>query len=186
MSLWRDWLDKRALRTRARSYVDTLCAEPAAEDVAWLAANGTSGDTDHARWELRYARRALGLLSAQRDALDDKTASAVAYALASALARDPSIAPGKLGVAERQLNARLRAYADALSNRAGAGTGWHLGRTLIEFAGRRESVSPEVIAHAGDIIARYLAEANSALRDAFGAAALPDDVAPSALKSGAR
>jgi hypothetical protein len=186
MSLWREWLARRALRTRARAYVRALCAEPTTDDVAWLAANGTGGDADHARWELRYARRALGLLSAQRDALDDKTASAVAHALGAALARDPSIAAGKLRVAERQLNARLRAYADALSNREGAGTGWHLGRTLIEFAGRGESVPADVIAHAGDIIARYLTEANSALRDSFGAAALPDDVAPSALRSTAR
>jgi hypothetical protein len=186
MSLWREWLARRALNARARAYVAALCSEPAAEDVAWLAANGTGGDADHARWELRYARRAVGLISAQRDALDDKTASAVARALGAALARDPSIAAGKLRVAERQLNARLRAYADALSNRAGAGTGWHLGRTLLEFAGRRESVPPEVVAYAGDMIARYLVEANSALRHAFGAAALPDDVAPSALRSGAR
>src|SRR5919108_1973350 len=96
MSLWRDWVAKRALRARARSYVDALCIEPSAEDVAWLAANGTGGDADHARWELRYARRALGLLSAQRDALDDQTASAVAHALAAALGRDSSIAAGEV------------------------------------------------------------------------------------------
>jgi hypothetical protein len=186
MSLWREWLGKRALRARAEAYVAALCTEPAAEDVAWLAANGSGGDVDHARWELRYARRALGLLSAQRDALDDQTASVVARALAAALARDRSIATGKLRVAERQLNARLRAYTDALANREGAGTGWHLGRTLIEFAGRRESIPADVIARAGDILARYLAEANAALRNYFGAAALPEDVTPSTLRSGAR
>lgn len=186
MSFWRDWLAERDRRARAAAYVEALFAEPATDDVAWLAANGTGGDTDHARWELRYARRALGLLTAQRDALDDRTASVVARALADALARDPAIAPGKLRVAERQLNARLRAYGDALAKRAGAGTGWHLGRALLEFAGSGDDVPAETVAHAADLLARYLTQANSALRERFGAVDLPDQVAPSAVRSARR
>jgi hypothetical protein len=150
--------------------------------VSWLAAQATGGDTDHARWELRYARRALGLLTAQRDALDDRTASVVARALAAALARDPAIAAGKLRVAERQFNMRLRGYADALSNRAGEGSGWHLGRALIEFAGRRDAVSAEIVAHGAEILARYLGDGNLALREHFGAAVLPEDAVPSSLR----
>ncbi|MEJ7810498.1 MAG: hypothetical protein WKG32_08845, partial [Gemmatimonadaceae bacterium] len=125
-SAWVDWRADRALRGRAAAYVGILFEEPRDEDVTWLASHGAGGDADHARWELRYARRALGLLSAERDALDDRTASVVARALASALARDPHVAAGKLRVAERQLNARLRAYGEALGNREGAGSGWHL------------------------------------------------------------
>jgi len=178
---WRDWRAGRAERSRAERYVATLTLDPAAEDVRWLAEAASGGDLDHARWELRYARRALGLLTAQRDALDDRTASLVARALARALARDPAVAPGKLAVAERQLNARLRAYADALANRGGAGSGWHLGRTLLEFAGRRDAAPPETVTHAATMLSRYLADANAALREGFGAAALPEDVAPSAL-----
>jgi hypothetical protein len=185
LALFGAWRTNRALKTRAAALVDMLCREPAADDVSWLAEHGTGGDADHARWELRYARRALGLLSAERDALDDRTASAVAHALARALARDPNVAPGKLRVVERQLNARLRAYGDALTNREGAGTGWHLGRTLLQFAGRKEGAPPEVVAHAGDLVSRYLAEANEALREHFGVASLPEDVAPSALRRGA-
>ena len=169
----RAWTVDRDQRRRAASYVAALCAEPAEEDVTWLSEHGTDCDTDHARWELRYARRALGLLAAQRDALDDRTASVVATELARSLANDPAIAPGKIRMAERQLNARLSAYGEALGNREGEGSGWHLGRTLLEFAGHRDAVRPSVVATAGDLLARYLGEANAALRRSFGAATLP-------------
>jgi hypothetical protein len=153
--------------------VSALCVEPAEADVEWLSTHGTDGDIDHARWELRYARRALGLLGAQRDALDDRTASLVATELARSLAGDRAVARGKLRMAERQLNARLSAYGDALANRAGEGSGWHLGRALLEFAGHRDAANPEVVAQAGDLLARYLGEANAALRQHFGPATLP-------------
>ncbi|HJU66885.1 MAG TPA: hypothetical protein VJ650_01475 [Gemmatimonadaceae bacterium] len=172
----KQWRAQRALRARAAAYVTALFGEPPDADVQWLAENGTSGDRDHARWELRYAKRALGLLTAQRDALDDRTGSAVAAALGRTLSRDSAIAPGRLRIAERQLNARLRAYGDALVRREGAGTGWHLGRALLEFAGRKEGSAPEVVARAGDILARYLAESNEALREHFGAPRLAEDV----------
>jgi hypothetical protein len=185
-TLFREWRARRALEERAHRYVAALGTDPSKADVEWLAARATGGDLDHARWELRYARRALSLLAAQRDALDDRTASVVARALGLALASDPHIAPGKLKVAERQLNARLAAYRDAIANREGAGTGWHLGRTLLRFAGRRDAVDPADVAQAGDVAARYLEEANEALREQFGVAALPDDVAPSALDPATR
>jgi len=180
--MWRDWRRGRDLREKAKAYVTTLGLEPADDDVAWLAEHGTGGDADHARWELRYARRALGLLTAQRDALDDRTASVVARALAGALARDKAVAAGKLRIAEHQLNERIRAYSEALSNRQGEGSGWHLGRALLEFAGRREAVRAEDVAHASEILSRYLADGNAALRERFGSADLPEDIAPSAVR----
>jgi hypothetical protein len=167
------WTLDREQRRRAATYVAALMAEPAEEDVDWLSEHGTDCDVDHARWELRYARRALGLLGAQLDALDDRTASLVAAALARELANDRAVAPGKIRMAERQLNARLSAYGDALNNRAGEGSGWHLGRALLEFAGHRDAARPEIVAHAGDLLARYMGEANAALRKNFGAATLP-------------
>lgn len=182
MSFWRRWAADRSISAKAAAYVALLGAEPADDDVAWLAANGTSGDVDHARWELRYARRALGLLSAQRDALDDRTASAVAHSLSEFLSRDPAMAAGKLRVVERQLNERLRAYGEALANREGAGAGWHLGRTLLEFAGRRDATPTDVVMHGSELLARYLDEANEALRQSFGAASLPDDTPPAARR----
>jgi hypothetical protein len=183
VTIWREWVAARDRRARAAAYVTALWTEPAPEDVVWLATHATGGDADHARWELRYARRALGLVAAQRDALDDRTASLVARALADALARDPAIAPGKRRIAEQQLNSRLRTYGDALANREGAGTAWHLGRALLSFAGRRDAPPAELVTAAASILIRYLGDANAALRERFGAAALPEDVRPSVLRA---
>lgn len=170
MSFWNRWIADRSPGSRAHDYVAAIVAEPDEADVRWLADNGTGGDLDHARWELRYARRALGLHTARRDALDDRTASLVARALSEYLTRDPAVAAGKLRVVERQLNERLRAYGEALSNREGAGAGWHLGRTLLEFAGRRDALPTDVVLHASELLAGYLGGANEALRKSFGAA----------------
>ncbi|MDQ6886289.1 MAG: hypothetical protein M3068_03240 [Gemmatimonadota bacterium] len=186
VSWWATWRSRRALEMRAAAYVAALGREPPAGDVEWLATVAADGDLDHARWELRYARWAVGLLGAQRDALDDRTASLVARALAASLARDPSIAPGKLRVAERQLNLRLRTYGDALTNREGAGSGWHLGRALLRFAGRSDAVSGEMVARAGDMLSHYLAESNASLRVQFGEATLPDQAAHAVMQANPR
>ncbi|HEY9514405.1 MAG TPA: hypothetical protein VIQ74_01905 [Gemmatimonadaceae bacterium] len=177
MIFWRRWAEERAQKARADAFVSALSAEPAPDDVAWLAATATGGDLDHARWELRYARRALGLLSAQRDALDDRTASLVARSLSEFLVHDPAIAPGKLRVVERQLNARLSAYGEALANREGAGAEWHLGRALLEFAGRRDASEDETVLRGAKLLIGYLGEANDALRESFGDAVPPEDPA---------
>lgn len=174
MSFWRRWISDRSLGVKAEEFVAFIVAEPDEADVRWLAEHGTGGDLDHARWELRYARRALGLHTARRDALDDRTASLVARALSDYLARDPAVAAGKLRVVERQLNERLRVYGEALANREGAGAGWHLGRALLEFAGRRDAVPTEVV-RGSELLAGYLGGANEALRRSFGAASLPED-----------
>jgi hypothetical protein len=178
MSFWRRWVTDRSLAARASEFLATIVAEPDEADVRWLAEQGTSGDVDHARWELRYARRALGLHTARRDALDDQTASAVARALSEYLTRDPAVAAGKLRVVERQLNDRLRGYGEALGNREGAGAAWHLGRTLLEFAGRRDAPPTEVVLHASELLGGYLGAANEALRNSFGVASLPEESAP--------
>jgi len=183
MSFWRRWVEDRTLGTKADRFVASIVAEPDEADVRWLAEHGTHGDPDHARWELRYARRALGLHTARRDALDDRTASVVARALSEYLTRDPAVAAGKLRVVERQLNERLRAYGEALANREGAGAGWHLGRTLLELAGRRDAVPTEVVLHGSELLSGYMSAANEALRTSFGVANLPENVAPAARRS---
>src|SRR3954466_1927208 len=108
----------RELERKAESYVATLMREPADDDVSWLSRSATKGDADHARWELRYARRALGLIIAQRDALDDKTGSVVARTLADAMARDRSVDASTIDIAERQFNARISAYRHSLDARS--------------------------------------------------------------------
>jgi hypothetical protein len=181
MGFWRQWRAERELRKRAAGFTRNLLTEPADDDVRWLAEHGTGGDLDHARWELRYARRALGLLTAERDALDDRTGSLVARELAEAFARDPLIASAKREVAERQFNARLRTYGDVLATREREGTGARLGRALLAFAGRSDPPDDAPLGHAGDILAAYLEGANETLRRLFGTASLPEDIAPSAV-----
>jgi hypothetical protein len=181
MSLWRRWRDERALRRRAAAYVRELEREPDEADVRWLADSGTSGDADHARWELRYARRALGLIVAERDALDDRTASVVARALQESLARDRHVSAAKLDVARQQLNVRLRAYGDALLQRGDGTSSERLGRALVGFAGTSAD-SFGLVARGGELLAGYVADANEALRRQFGEAHLPEDVPPSAVR----
>jgi hypothetical protein len=176
----RAWREQRLLRQRAAGYVRTLAVEPEESTVDWLAREVTRGDADRARWELRYARRALGLLVAGRDALDDRTASVVARELASSLGRDRNVAADKLALAERQLNARLRAYGEALATRgAGEPTAARLGRALLASAGFAGEPPGPLVARAGELLSGYAARSNEALRAAFGTASLPEDVAPS-------
>jgi hypothetical protein len=179
MPLFSRWRAERDLQRKAERYVARLLAEPDDLDVRWLSEGATRGDLDHARWELRYARRALGLLAAERDALDDRTGSLVAHALAAAFERDGNIAAGMRPIAERQFNARLSAYRDGLAAKAGAGTPARMGQTLFAFAGGSFRKVDDHILRGGALLVQYLADANTALREIFGTAALPEHIPPS-------
>lgn len=180
MALFGKWRAARALQRNAAKFVAVLATEPAADDVAWLAQIATRGDEDHARWELRYARRAVALLVAQRDALDDRTGSAVAQAVAEAFEGDDRIDADRRDLAERQFNARLSAYRDALGARVPDAV-IRLGQTLIAFSGGSFRDKDANVRRAGEIVDGYVKEAHETLRDVFGAAALPENVPPSAL-----
>lgn len=178
------WIEQRRLRRTAALYVQTLLEEPDPDDVAWLSQAATRGDLDRARWELRYARRAAGLLSAERDALDDRTASAVARELGESWLKDRNIAAAMRHTAEQQFNARLRALGQALMARSSPEpTGTRLGRALLLAAGQ-PSPDRKDVERAGSVISMYLERANESLRKEFGTATLPDNVAPSALQPG--
>ncbi len=69
MSIFGRSRTERDEQLRSEAFVRHLMSEPAVEDVDWLARIATNGDADHARWELRYARRALGLVRPTHDAL---------------------------------------------------------------------------------------------------------------------
>jgi hypothetical protein len=181
LPLFARWRAERELQRKAAAYVITLFREPDPVDVDWLNQTATRGDADHARWELRYARRALGLIAAQRDALDDRTASMVAKEISEAFARDHNIAAGMLETVERQYNARLSAYRDGLAARGGPPTLVRMGQTLFAFAGGSFRLKDGNIERAGELLAAYLAQANEGLRASFGTAALPDDVVPSEI-----
>ncbi|MEP7384572.1 MAG: hypothetical protein ABI910_23060 [Gemmatimonadota bacterium] len=178
--LFDEWRSEWRLKRGLTGYVAALMSDPDPSDVDWLAAAATSGDTDRAAWELRYARRALGMVVSQRDALDDRTSSLVARELAAAQQADRKVAPAMLKVAERQFNDRLSAYRDVLTSRVPSeGTGARLGRTLLQISGAARAPD-DLIARAAEILARYVGEANEALRLAFGAPTLPPDALPSA------
>jgi hypothetical protein len=183
MPLFKKWRAARQLQRKADQYVGALIVEPAADDVTWLARAATRGDEDHARWELRYARRAIGLLVAQRDALDDRTGSLVARALSDAFERDQRIDRDRRELAERQFNARLSAYRDALAARV-ADSAVRLGQTLLAFAGGSFREIDANVRRAGAVLVDYEKEANETLRSVFGTAALPENVPPSAVVNG--
>jgi hypothetical protein len=184
MPIFARWRAERELARKAAGYVEKLFREPDPNDVQWLAETATRGDVDHACWELRYARRALGLIAAQRDALDDRTASIVAREITGAFGGDRHIAAGMVETSERQFNARLSAYRDGLAAKAGAPTAIRMGQTLFAFAGGSFKLQDANIVRAGELLGSYLAEANEALRASFGTAALPENVRPSALAGG--
>lgn len=185
MVFFKEWRAARQLQRKADQFIAAVVAEPDAGDVAWLASIATKGDEDHARWELRYARRALGLLVAQRDALDDRTGSIVARALGDAFERDDRIGTDRRDLAERQFNARLSAYRDAIGARV-SDASTRLGQTLLAFSGGSFRDVDANVKRAGSLLDAYARDANEALRTVFGTAALPEHVPPSAVAGQSR
>ena len=180
-SLFRRWREEHALEGRSTAVARAALAEPDESDVRWLAERGTDGDEDHARWEWRYARRAFAIIVAQRDALDDRTGSAVAAAIGSALARDPMIDASKRRVAARQFNDRLAGYAEVLRDRdPSTPTSERLARALFTFAGTSDPSSADILRGA-TALSSMLADMHATLALHFGSANLPSDVAPSAI-----
>ncbi|MEA3247099.1 MAG: hypothetical protein U9Q74_13175 [Gemmatimonadota bacterium] len=173
------WLAARDRSRRARAYVLAAFAEPDADDVTWLAGAGAAGDDDHARWELRYARLAIAVLVAERDALDDRTGAEVVAAMRAAFAADDRVAPDLRPLAERQLSERLQTYRDAFLARGASGAGERMARVLLSFAsdGARSAGSP--LARATRVLSGYVDAANAALVAAYGPASLPDHLPPS-------
>lgn len=176
MGVLQRWRDERTLKAAADAYTARAWAEPAEDDVRWLAALATAGDEDHARWELRYARRALALLAAERDALDDRTGSAVSRAIVERAARDAAVAPDRRRVAERQFNIRLGRFRESLRERGGPGLVDRWASVLVEVAsGSRAGADPRARA----VVQQIWDEAHDALRELFGVAELPEHVRPS-------
>lgn len=178
------WRHERERRRRAVRVVERLRRDPEGSDVVWLADAAANGDQDHARWELRYARAALGLLIAQRDALDDRTAAEVAAAIAESFETDVRIAEDRRELAARQFNERLLAYREAMQVRGTALTPADAaGRCLLAFASDGARTAGTPLAYAIELLERYAEDAAEALRAAYGTAVLPDDVPPSVLRA---
>lgn len=170
-------------RRAVMAYAQDAAAEPGDEDVEWLASVATAGDRDRARWELRYTRRSLAMLVAERDAHDDRTVSDVAREIRQALQLDRSVAAGMVRVAERQLNDRLSSYRVAYAMRTvSEPLEARLSRVLLG-AGPRRDLGPD-LARATRVIQAYLASSQETLRRVFGVASLPEDRPPSDLPAG--
>lgn len=165
-------------RRAVQAYVAHAWSEPDEADVQWLASILGDGDTDRARWEFRYARRAFALLVAERDALDDRTGSLVAREMRQALQMDRSVAAGMVGLAERQLNQRLAYFRTSFSERSGSeALETRLARVFLDRVGVRD-ISGNVN-RASAILKRYIEASQDALRAAFGVAEVPEDQPPS-------
>ena len=185
MSLWTSLRAAWRSRQAADRFADAAWAEPTDVDVVWLARHVTGGDEDHARWELRYLRRALAQLVAERDGLDDRTGVLVSQALSGRLSRDRSVAPERLAVAERQYNQRLSRYRETLRERGGGALPTRLAGTLVQLAAPGRGAGAEDT-HLAELVARELGASAERLRETFGVAALPDDVRPSEAAGGSR
>jgi hypothetical protein len=179
MRLFATFRDDRALLRRSAAFAETLMAEPAEAEVVWLTEQATRGDVDHARWELRYLNRALGILVAQRDALDDRTPSAVLRALMARMDRDRNVDAELRELAERQFNARLSAYRDAFTSRGHGSPAMRLAQNMLAFAGGPIRSDDPVVARGPALVEEALTRTNEQLRAAFGAPELPEDVKPS-------
>lgn len=165
-------------RRAVLSYVAAASAEPAEDDVTWLAAAIGDGDADRARWELRYARRSVALLVAERDALDDRTGSQVAKEMRQALQMDRNVAAGMVALAERQLNERLARFRAAFSERSSTDTvDARVARVFLDRLGVRDVTGNA--RRAAEIVRQYTNESQDALRSAFGVAQVPEDQPPS-------
>ncbi|MBM4194642.1 MAG: hypothetical protein FJ202_09735 [Gemmatimonadetes bacterium] len=177
-----EWRSARDAARHAEAFARAALEDPAEDDVLWLSGAAAAGDTDHARWELRYARLALAILVAERGSLSDQVGSDAARAIRAALVSDDSVAPEMRPLAEQQLDERLTAYRGAIDARGSAiPASEMLGRVLLSFAsdGVRSAGTP--LARATTILAGYVDDANRHLRDAFGQATLPEDLPPSAM-----
>lgn len=184
MGLMSRFLARRNWRRRARAYVAFLNREPSPDEVAAVAALNARSDEDHARWELRYARMALGQLTAERGALDDRVPALVAHEVAAWLPTDPHVGANRVAVAETQLRARIAAYRDALARRSGGGPSeLRVARVLARFMEGAASDHAS-LATVAAVISNYASEASLALEKAFGRARLPEDVRPSEALAG--
>lgn len=176
MGLWAEWRAQRERSRRVSTYLGRLLRSPEHADIAWLASIGVPEAV--AVRELTFAKRAIGLVVAERDALDDRTASDVAHQLAPVISREARAAVD-MG---REWSERWRAYTACLAVRGNVESpATRLARVLLAGAGMVEP-SPEQLVRATQFVHETRSAANLALRDVFGVASLPDDIRPSALR----
>ncbi len=173
MSLLQKWRADRLRRQQAERYVELLMAPPPEALVERLAQLG-DGDADHAAWEWRYARRALGLIVAERDAQDDRTVSEIAAVLGERQSVDPEVAADRRELARQQLNERVTAYRGAVANRVSSDPlAVRLGFVLLRFE-RPSVLTPQAAASLGVALDAMMADLNASLAEIYGPPAIAD------------
>jgi hypothetical protein len=173
--MWGEWRASRERKLRAERYLGTVLRDPPEAELQWLQTLGVSNQ--RAVRELGFCRRAVGLIVAERDALDDRTAADVAHLLAPVMAGESRRDP-EYGAAWPE---RWRAYAAALAVRGSAeAPAVRLARVMLAGLGMPEP-TPEVLQHATRYVMETRSQCNESLRAAYGEATLPEDVKPSTL-----
>ena len=179
MSIFSGWKVGRDRRKRATVYLSAITPDIAHADSHWLIAMAPLASQALVIRELQFARRALALIVAERDALDDRTASDVAHQLASVV----NLEARRDADAGRAWSERWRAYTGALALRGSSeAPAARLARVLLAATGLNAPTTDQLV-RATQYVLAVRASANEALRTAFGAASLPEDVRPSAVRT---
>lgn len=178
MSILSEWRVARERRKLATAYLGAITQQhEAPADIEWLTRLTPNGDERLAARELQFARRAIGLIVAERDALDDRTASDVAHQVAGVISAEAR----HDAVVGRAWIERWRACTSALAARGSTESpAARLARVMLAGSGVGQP-TPEQLVRATQYILTLRTGANEALRTAYGSASLPDDVRPSAL-----
>jgi hypothetical protein len=95
--------------------------------------------------------------------------------------KDHNIDAELIELAERQFNARLSAYRDAFTSRGQGAAATRVAQNLLAFSGGPIRADDPAVKRGAELVADYLTVSNAALRESFGAAQLPEDVAPSRI-----
>ena len=179
MSILSEWRTSRDRRKRAAVYLSSIMQPVPQADITWLTTVADGKSSDLASRELRFARRAIGLIVAERDALDDRTASDVAHQLATVIGNEAR----HDAVAGRAWSERWRAYTSALAARGSVESpAARLARVMLAGSGLADPTAEQLV-RATQYILAVRTGANEALRTAYGSASLPEDVRPSAMRA---
>ena len=182
MSFLTEWRVARERRRRAAVYLGAMTQHVAPADIEWLSRIVEGRNERLATRELEFARRAIGLIVAERDALDDRTASDVAHQLATIISSESR----RDSVAGRAWSERWRAYTGALAARGSLESpAARMARVMLAGTGVEAPTHEQLVRGTQHMLAVRSA-ANEALRTAYGSASLPEDIRPSAVRPVAR
>lgn len=176
LAWWTAWRAARDRRRRLSVYLDQVLRAPTPGQLDWLSTCAEPARA--AERELLFLRRALGLLVAEQDTLDDRTLSEVAHHLAPVLQSESRSEPaiGQLWV-ERWHQYRQTVAVRGVAEMPAA----RMARVLLSAAGI-PAPTGEQLRTAMQVVTDTRLQLNTTLRHAFGGRDLPIDVRPSAMQ----